>query len=213
MGAGNVNFKTIIVQLSGVSAAAADADYETWVINGCDDVINRIKLRNPLSAIRFLEKSADISASVNTETTATAIANTKEVALVTRAGYVCREEPEAKFNHLTDTSSIHYASTLDPAFIVRGNGIFVFPDVTVDDTTYYYTFPNYTVTNIDGTSSISNNFPLDYIDHVLLYAAIQNLEVRINDYLEDDEDIELINASQAQLGAMKQRYEMMFGGA
>ena len=38
-----------------------------------------------------------------------------------------------------------------------------------------------------------------------------NLEERINNYLEDDEDIELVNGAQAQLASLKQRYETMFG--
>ena len=38
------------------------------------------------------------------------------------------------------------------------------------------------------------------------------LEVRINNYLVDDEDVELINGAQAQLASMKQRYELLYGG-
>ena len=215
------NFKTLIIALSG--DIAVDEDAMKWCLDGCYDVINRLKLKRPDTLTRFLAPSADITATT-TSSAGVDITSIREIGMVTRNNIICRESSRIFMSKLTDTASIHFASVLDPAFIRQGTKLYIFPDchADADKIGIYYAIPEYkfkgstfaTGETLIGTSTPDDDdlFPVDFYDHVIHYAAIQNLDRRLNDYLEDDEDVELINGAQSQLGIMRQRYELMFGG-
>ena len=209
--AAETNFKNLIQSLSGTLVdSAAEINAEKWCIDGCYDVISKLIARGSSELARFLKACSAITA---TDThTAGVACSTREVALVTRDGIMCKESSRLFFDKLTDVASSFYASDKDPAYIRESGKLYIFPACSGSKQGLYYHIPDYTLSSFDnGATTISENFPKDFYEHVVVYASILNLEERVNNYLEDDEDIELVNGSQAQLASLKQRYETMFG--
>ena len=212
--AAETNFKTLVERLSG--AVPDNEDFEKFLIDGAYDVIRKVKQSQPGEMHRFLIASGN-----DTTGAAINIGGIKEIARATRDGIECRVGTPALAAKYNDVASIHYASPLDPVFYTThgpaGPLLYIRPNTAGADIGVYYFIPDWTITNpTSGASTIGHSsdpdaFPEDYYEHVIMYAAIQILEVRLNDYLEDDEDLELVNATQVQLGNMKAKYEQMFG--
>tara|TARA_R100001594_G_scaffold24002_1_gene46939 strand:+ start:11126 stop:11764 length:639 start_codon:yes stop_codon:yes gene_type:complete len=206
------NFKDRILALSPSNDEVTD-QLPRYVIDGCYDVINRIKGKDPQYLFKFTQKSAEISGA----TTALASTGIRELIIVESSEIVCKEVSPAIKDKITSSSSIHYASAKDPVYYILDGSLTIAPTPT---SAYYHYIPEYdsdtvnagaTVIGIVGTVG-TQAFPTEYYEHLVVYAAIKNTEAMINQYLEDDEDIELVNAAQANLASLKQRYESMFGG-
>ena len=226
------NFKELIIALSG--DIADDGDAQKWVLDGCYDVINRLKTKDPQSLFRMCVVTDDFGTSSATNNGIELQTEMREIIRVERdkgAGSpkTCRPVSPGLRDEILNNWSIHYASDEDPAFYILSDKLYILPAaVDTSGLARFYFIPQFVVTSFDGTTTLGINvgdtdalaanndadfFPREYYDHVILYAAIQNLERRLNDYLEDDEDVELINGAQAQLATMKQKYEAMYGGA
>jgi hypothetical protein len=211
--AAETNFKTLIQSLSGTLVdPAGDLNAEKWCIDGCYDVISKLKARGSGELSRFLKVVSSNITATDTHTAGVSLSSIREVALVTRDGIICKESSRLFFDKLTDVASTFYASEKDPAFIREASKLYIFPACSGSKIGLYYSVPEYTLSSFDsGATTITEEFPKDFYEHVVVYASILNLEERVNNYLEDDEDIELVNGAQAQLASLKQRYETMFG--
>ena len=204
-----LNFKSLI---EGLSGTLTDADnVERWCVDGCYDVIDKLKALGSGELSRFVKESSDITAA-DTHTAGVSLSSIREIALVTRDGIICKESSRLHFNKLTDAASTFFASEKDPAFIREADKLYIFPACSGSKIGVYYSIPEYTLTNFSsGTTTIANAFPKDFYEHVVVYASILNLEERINNYLEEDEDFQLVNSAQVQLASLKQRHATMFG--
>ena len=57
----------------------------------------------------------------------------------------------------------------------------------------------------------SEVFPQKYYEALILCSSLKVLNRRLNDYLETDEDIELVNGIQTQIGRVEAEYQKTLG--
>ena len=223
------SLKTLIEDQVGLTADVSSlSNLEAYIAHGCNDVVRRIKAKQPAELHKFLYISNAITSGTEAGVSISQGTYTiKEIPICKRDGIACRPVNPVLKSELGTATSIHYATAKDPVFFITEGKIFVFPDAEVGEPVIYSYVPEWDVVeagsayNIlgsiggeDGGTAVANanHFPREFYEHVALFAAIQLLEVRIRSYLVDDEDVELINGAQAQLGSMKQRYELLNGG-
>ena len=195
MSAHVTNFKDRIHDLAGIDHADADAT-EQWFVDGCYDVIRKIKQISPGMIHQFVAQSGDI---VNG--TAVNLDEIKEIISVDRGGYSCKERNFLYKRELEDVNSIYYAHSTDPSYIIHNGNLSIFPTPAASPNhAQYYYIPDYDVTNfVSGTSSLGD-FPSDYYEHACMYAAIKVLNRRLLDISKTlDEDLTSIVLSVPEL--------------
>jgi hypothetical protein len=177
-----VTFEDRIRDLAGTPITAfGEGELQQFIIDGCYDVINKLKRSGEYDAQQFVSAS---SAIVNA--TPTDVDNFREVEYVERNGYPCREVPPTQRQFLENANSIYKATADDPVFYIFNNQITIVPDPTGSETAILYTLPaDYSITNFDsGTSSI-DKFPKQYYEHIMLYAAYMALGKQLLQLIQD----------------------------
>jgi len=159
-------FKTRVESIIGTVSSTALLD--VWLTSGAKFILVQIpsqKLQNYAQEITF--------------TTSASLWNRKMIG-VTVAGYDAKMISPGKITQVADSGSIHYATTLTPAYTVKDNNVFTYPAGT---TSYLYAinFPEVLNTDIGIP-----NFPPELEDGVVLYACITGLLQRSFDRLTTD---------------------------
>ena len=126
----------------------------------------------------------------------------------------CRKIDVSRQYLVTDTESLDYASSYNPAFMEDENGkISVFPTPSDNSSkdSYKVYYANNDHSYIDYECENINYFPNDKIYLVMIFAGIKSLEAKLAEYTIDEEDLELVQALSVNLGNLKQQYDTAFG--
>ncbi len=135
------------------------------------------------------------------------VSTSKIVLSVSRGGYPCREVDETQKQVVTNTASLFLASAEDPVFYqevgATDTRLFVKPDpATGAEASFsYVSYPSVT-----ASSSSITGFPIHAESALVLYAAVRVLNKRIDDHAQE-EDVELMEATRAQIAELDRRYE------
>ena len=191
--------------ISGVDSNAV----QQWLIDGCYDVIEKIKVTDTGAIEEFVIRSSSWA-----DGTPQDLDEVREVTSVERNEYPARSINFALRKRVTDSDSIHYATEKDPAFFIgpatdasAGRKLTLKPDAGAGEVGYYYYIPDYTITSWDNSTSSIDNFPKKYYDHVILYGAIRILERNYIDLVNQEEDLELATSHSNHLNLLRQDYQ------
>ena len=170
-------FDQRIENLAGVIHSDEDA-VKQWLVDGCYDVVRKIRQLSPNAIHQFVAQSGDISngAAINLD-------EIKNVISVTRASYNCRQVSWTLKRELEDTGSIYAAQATDPVYTIHNGNLSIFPEPagSPNHAQYYY-LPDYSVTQYSSDPSSIAEFPSDFYEHICIYAAIEVLNRRLLDY-------------------------------
>ena len=192
-----ISFKERIADLAGSLGTTDDDALQQWIIDGCYDVI--IKLKNVGNESEFTVQS-----SVYNGPMTVALDDIREVIIVERDGIACSKIPftRAKYadpNTTLGAMSIYKATDLSPVYYRHNNSLTVKPNPTATKQGYYSYIPEYSIANWDNTSANIDNFPKQYYEHVILYAAIATLDRQLLDLLTNTNIDTAITAIKTQL--------------
>ena len=117
-------------------------------------------------------------------TSDTAYVDDAELVSIENTGnyYPCRyvSSEEGKYTILNENSIYYANNAYDPVYYIDSGTLFVIPAPNASNPVSYKKIPEYTITNIDSSTSDIANFPTEYYEHVLTYAGIHNLQRQIN---------------------------------
>ena len=178
-----IGFKERITDLAGSLGTADDNALQQWIIDGCYDVISKVKGSGQVEASEFAKQSSAYTSSMTV-----ALDDVRDVISVERDGISCQKIPfsKAKYadpNTTLGAMSIHKATSLSPVFYKHDNQLIVKPNPTVTEQGYYSYIPEYSLTDWTSTDSAIDNFPNQYYEHVILYAAVATLDRQLLDLL------------------------------
>ena len=194
--------------ISGVDSNAV----QQWLIDGCYDVIEKIKVTDTGAIEEFVIRSSSWA-----DGTPQDLDEVREVTSVERNEYPARSISFSLRKRVIDSDSIHYATEKDPIFFIgpatdssAGRKLTLKPDASGSELGYYYYIPDYTITSWDNSTSSVDNFPKRFYEHIVLYAAVRLLERNYIDLVNQEEDVELAQGIAAGIAILKQRYTEMF---
>ena len=176
-----VNFQKRIQDLTGALITAADDALEQFVIDGCYDVIDKLKKTDSYNAMDFSTLST-ITTDVLTD-----VDNMRWVEYVSRNELPCRRVSHRLAPFVANTDSLHYATSDDPVYYILNNQLAIKPAIVSGEPGKIYYIPEYVVTNFQSDEGISSidNFPNEYYEHVLLYASVMTLGRKLLDLVDD----------------------------
>ena len=195
-----IGFKERITDLAGSLGTADDNALQQWIIDGCYDVISKVKGSGEVEASEFAVQSGAYTASMTV-----ALDNVRDVISVERDGISCQKIPfsKAKYadpNTTLGAMSIHKATSLSPVFYKHNNELVVKPNPTATEQGHYSYIPEYSITSWTSSTGASiDNFPNQYYEHVILYAAIATLDRQLLDLLTNTNIDTAITAVKTQL--------------
>ena len=207
--------KDIVSAYTGDAGGIAGVDsnaVQQWLIDGCYDVIEKIKVSDLGAIEEFVVRSSSWN-----DGTPQDLDEVRDVTSVERNEYPARLVSFALRKRIIDSDSIHYATEKDPVFFIgpatdssNARKLTLKPDASGSELGYYYYIPDYTITSWDNSTSSIDNFPKKYYEHVILYGAKRILERNYLDLINDDEDVELAGGIAAGIQLLKGRYNQMF---
>lgn len=130
----------------------------------------------------------------------------KIILSVSRGGYPCREVDETQKQLIRNTASIFLSSAEDPVFYqevgAADTRLYIVPDPAsgAEAQISYVAYPD-----VDTSLSEIDGYPVEAEAALVLYVAIRVLQKRIEDH-DAEEDIELIEATRAQVAELRQLY-------
>ena len=186
-----LGFKDKIVDLTGSLGTADDNAIQQWLIDGCYDVITRVSAISAANPHEFAITSSSYTGSMSVS-----LDNIREVIYVRRNNKACLavDSSMADFvdpNNTLGASSIHKATSLSPVHYTLDNTLIVKPNPTTLEVGNYSYIPEYSISNWDLASANIDNFPNQYYEHVVLFAAYMTLGRQLLDLLEDTTDSSL----------------------
>ena len=194
-----IGFKERITDLAGSLATADDNALQQWIIDGCYDLISKAKASGKIEGPEFAKQSSAYTSAMTIP-----LDEIREVINVERDGVLCDKIPfsKAKYadpNTTLGAMSIYKATSLSPVFYKQNNQLIVKPNPTATEQGYYSYIPEYSLTDWDSTNANIDNFPNQYYEHVILYAAIATLDRQLLDLLTNTNIDTAITAVKTQL--------------
>jgi|TARA_Y100000310_G_scaffold169432_1_gene169475 hypothetical protein len=128
----------------------------------------------------------------------------------------CRFIQPSLQHRVTDTTSIHYSSRINPSFTILENGIInVYPAPAASPNRFKVYYVNHEPMDASGgdltySDSDIKFFPKDKVLLVSLYAAIKTIEAKLADYSVTEEDTELVQSLMPTLQSLKVDYNGSF---
>jgi hypothetical protein len=182
------NFKDRITDLAGSLGSADDNAIEQWVLDGCYDVLARVKqLENPMIF------GTEVGQSTSEEIVE--LDTIRELISVDRGTINCKPI-DYKIRHLLESSdSIYEVTEDDPVYYIHNGKAYVKPSPTSSKKAFYTYIPEYIVTNFGSGESSINSFPKEYYEHILLYAAAKTLDRQLLDLLTNTDITAAITAA------------------
>ena len=122
----------------------------------------------------------------------------------------CKHATIEDFERAKDSTSLYYATKYSPVFTYTTDGgttvLDIVPDPTSDESVniYYFAYPT---TDKTGATSIEG-LPNELEQAVVLKACINILQAYISDFVQDEEDQEMLNMLNGQI----QQLQAQFGG-
>ena len=131
----------------------------------------------------------------------------------------CRKIPIGFQYDVTDSTSLHYASKFNPAYLVSEEGaILVYPAPSSGGANSYKVLYINNEPKGDGISdslahghSAIGYFPSKLVNLVVMYASIKALEAKIASFTIDDEDSELVQSLSNSYNNLRGQYDQYFG--
>ena len=207
------NFKDRIADYAGSLAETDDDALKQYVIDCCQEMSKLLAGKKPDDLFKFTLKSGNIS-----DATPLDIMNIKNVVGVVRDNIQASEGNALTSISYKDDGSIYFASKRDPKFWIENGALNIAPEPSGTEQAYYLYIPEFSVENFSsGTTKIVDSvggaeaFPQKYYEALILCIAMKVLNRRLNDYLETDEDIELVNGIQTQIGRIDGEYQKLLG--
>ena len=214
-------FQAQVQGLTGLTISSSgtnptEAELTAFLEDGLMDVTNRWLDIHPEDFTQFIRVSGEV-----TSNGAEKVDRAKIVSVLRESGTnndwrSCSYIPPEMQSRVTDTSSIHYASKLHPVYTVLEDGsINVFPAAGSDPDAFkvYYINNNGRDTSDNSLTYASSGiafFPKYKVRLVAIYAAIKSLEAKMAFYSTDEEDLELVQAIQANIIALQNQYDKAF---
>ena len=194
-----IGFKERITDLAGSLGTADDNALQQWIVDGCYDVISKVRGSGAIEASEFAKQSSAYTSSMTV-----ALDSIRDIISVERDGISCQKIPfsKAKYadpNTTLGAMSIHKATSLSPVFYKHDNQLIVKPNPTVTEQGYYSYIPEYSLTGWTSTSADIDNFPKQYYEHVILYAAIATLDRQLLDMLSNSEIVTSFTAINTEI--------------
>jgi hypothetical protein len=198
------------------SGTPSTTELTTFLEDGLMDVTNRWLDIHPEDFTQFTRVSGEV-----TSNGAEKVDRAKIVSVVRESGTnndwrSCTYTTPEMQSRVTDVDSIHYASKLHPVYTVLEDGsINVFPAPGSDPNAFkvYYINNNGRDTSDNSLTYASSGiafFPKDKVRLVVIYAAIKTLEAKMAFFSTDEEDLELVQAIQANIIALQNQYDKAF---
>lgn len=207
------NFKDRIADYAGSLAETDDEALIQYTIDCCQEVSKTLASKNANDLFKFTLRSGFI-----TSTDPTSVMEIKNIIGVVRDGIQATEGNALTSISYRDEGSIYFASRRDPKFWVENGALNIAPDPSGEEQAYYLYIPEFSVENFssgitkivdaDGGAEV---FPQKYYEALILCISLKVLNRRLNDYLETDEDIELVNGIQAQMARLDAEYQKLLG--
>jgi len=207
------NFKDRIADYAGSLAETDDEALIQYTIDCCQEVSKTLASKNANDLFKFTLRSGFI-----TSTDPTSVMEIKNIIGVVRDGIQATEGNALTSISYRDEESIYFASKRDPKFWIENGALNIAPDPSGSEQAYYLYIPEFSVENFssgitkivdaDGGSEV---FPQKYYEALILCISLKVLNRRLNDYLETDEDIELVNGIQTQMGRLDAEYQKLLG--
>tara|TARA_R100000655_G_C2972392_1_gene190565 strand:+ start:67 stop:741 length:675 start_codon:yes stop_codon:yes gene_type:complete len=181
-----------------------------FIIDGIVDVTTRCIKLKPLESNLFTRDSG-------LQTANGLDLNGAKIISVVRADGVtagnfrpCRRIFVADQYMVTDTTSLKYASNYSPAYMEDENGkisVFPAPSDNAGKDSYKVYYVNNDHSYIDYDCEEISYFPSDKIYLVMTFAAIKAIEAKMAEFAITEEDTELVQGLQVNLGALKKQYD------
>ena len=205
------------VTIDGNLGAPSTTELNQFLRDAALDVTHRWLAVKPDDVDLFTRVSADTTSNDSLSVHGARIISVVREAGVANDWRTCRYILPDFQSRVTDVDSIHYASKYNPAYTVLENGqisVFPAPGSNPDEFKAYY-INNDPVDNDDNNLAYNSNsikyFPDDKIYLVAIYAAIKTLEAKMAFYATDEEDLELVQSIQANIGQLNKIYDEAFG--
>ena len=164
-----LTFKAQIEDLIGTTAE--DASIDQWLQDGAWDIINRVKIVDPMKLQSFA-KQEDI-------TNNTASVGDNLILGVYSATSEYREVPPSLKIKALDTDSIHKATTTNPVFWRENGNVYLRPTGGVSNTMSVVKIDTSTLVNSSEFSAVVN-FPDSHKQLLVLFASMKELQRKMN---------------------------------
>ncbi len=184
--------------------------------DGVLDVTNRWLKIHPEDFNSFIKVSSE-----QTSNNSLDLNGAKIISVVRESGTnndwrACTYIPPDVQTRVTDVDSIHYASKLHPVYtILEDSKINVFPAPGSDPNAFKVYYINNLPADKSGANLLYSHSDIGYFSDnlvylVAIYAAIKSLEAKMAFYSTDEEDLELVQAIQANIIALQNQYDKAF---
>ena len=175
------------LSISGTSTDPGTTELSTFLKDGVIDVTSRCLAVRPQDADDFVIESTESSSQGGLSTDGGKILHVMRESGTNDDWRECRKIPIGLKDRVTDTTSLHYASAYNPAYILSQYGaVLVFPAPSGSSGQYRIYYINKTpVDNVSGAALAYNAstiryFPDDKVYLVVLYASIQSLQAALS---------------------------------
>jgi hypothetical protein len=188
-------------------------DITQYIIDGINDVTHRCTRILPIEA-RLFTRDSGLQTSNGFDTEGADVISVVRADGATAGAFRdCRRISISEQYMVTDSTSLLYASSYNPAYMHDNDGtISVFPAPSdnsgKDSYKVYYINNNHDY--VDYDSEDIQYFPKQKVYLVMIFAAIKALEAKMAEFAITEEDIELVQGIQANLGALKKQYDDAF---
>ena len=213
-------FQAQIEGLTGLSLTASTAptlnEVTQFLRDGVLDVTQKCIRMNPQDASGFTRVSSDQTSNNSLDINGATILSVVREAGVSDDWRECRQIPPGLQSRVTDSTSLHYASPYNPAYVILDNGkvsVFPAPDSDPKQFKVYY-INNVPVDKSSAPLLYSHSdigfFLDDKVYLVVIYASMMSLNAVINDMSKaTDVNTEIINddpeMAQLELAKSKER--------
>ena len=215
---------TFQVQVEGMTGVAIDStpvstsELTGFLQDGVLEVTRRVISAFPQDAVHFQRESAE-QTSNNSYSIKGDILSVVRESGTNNDWRNCRYIAPSLQSRATDSSSFHYASKFNPAYTLLDNGkinVFPTPGANPDAFKVYYVNNDpkrdSDAANLAYDSEDIRFFPQDRYYLVAIYASIKVLEAVMSNWTQEEEDLELTQATQLQITSLKQQYETALVG-
>ena len=216
-------FQAQVEGMTGISVGTTPTTGELteFLKDGVIEVTNRWIALNPQDAESFQRTTSSDSQGVG-------VGGAKIIGVMREAGEdgssdgskswrPCRKVAANLQSRLVDKTSMHYASQFSPAYVIENNNtvnVYPVPSSNNGMKIFYVNEEPRDITNNASLTYAHANikyFPNDKVYLVVLYASIKTLETVMSNWTQEEEDLELTQATAALLSSLKQQYSEAFG--
>jgi hypothetical protein len=177
------NFEDRIKDLAGVPITADTNALEQFVVDGCYDVIDKLKQTGDFEVHNFVTASLAEEDGSGLDTD-----EIRNIEYVERNGFPCRKVPETQRQYLDNANSIYKATADDPVYYIFNGTAHVKPEPSGSEPAYFYYIRPFTITSFNSSTSSINGFPDEYYEHIILYAAHMALGRQLLNLIQDTTD-------------------------